>query len=295
MKTVNKQTGFRFFLLVIFIELTVQTVAQVTNKNTIPMKSGYADVNGVKMYYEIHGKGMPLVLIHGGGSTIGTTFSIVLPIFAQTRQVIAVELQAHGHTKDIDRPLSFEQDADDVAALLKHLNIPKADIFGFSNGGSTAMQLAIRHPQLVRKLVVASAAYRRDAFYPEFWTFIPQASLDNMPQQLKDEYLKITNDPKGLRAMHDRDKQRMLDFKDWPQDALRSIQAPAFFISSDKDVVKPEHTMEMYRLLKNASLAILPGGHGEYIGEITFGKPKTKLPELTVSMVNDFLDSPTSK
>jgi len=272
------------------IGLSTKVVAQVNTKNKIAMKSGYAHVNNIDMYYEIHGKGLPLVLIHGGGSTIGTTFGIVLPMLAQTRQVIAVELQGHGHTKDIDRPLSFEQDADDVAALLKQLNISKADIFGFSNGGSTAMQIAIRHPEVVRKLVVASAAYRRDAFYPEFWTFMPQASLENMPKPLQDEYLKITNDLQGLRTMHDRDKQRMLDFKDWPADALRSIQVPVLFIDGDKDVVKPEHTIEMYRLVPNARLAILPGGHGEYIDEIMFRSAHSKLPELTVTMVNEFLD-----
>jgi len=111
----------------------------------------------LKMYYEIHGSGRPLVLLHGGGSTIESTFGRILPDLAKAHQVIAVELQAHGHTKDIDRPLSFERDADDVAALLKQLNIDKAEIMGFSNGGTTALQIAIRHPGLVNKLVLASA------------------------------------------------------------------------------------------------------------------------------------------
>src|SRR5689334_14018718 len=114
----------------------------------------YAQVNGLNMYYEIHGTaGQPLVLVHGGGSTIYTTFGKLLPILSKTHKVIAVELQAHGHTKDVDRAFSFEQDADDIAALLQQLHIPKASIFGFSNGGSTAMQVAIRHPELVEKLV----------------------------------------------------------------------------------------------------------------------------------------------
>src|SRR3954462_2198218 len=122
--------------------------------------AGYAPVNGLKMYYEIHGSGKPLVLIHGGGSTIKSTFSTILPELSKTHQVIAVELQAHGHTLDIDRPMTFEQDADDVAALLKQLNIPKADIMGFSNGGTTALQVAIRHPEVVNKLILASACYK---------------------------------------------------------------------------------------------------------------------------------------
>src|SRR3954468_19043830 len=121
----------------------------------------YAAVNGLKMYYEIHGNGKPLVLLHGGGSTITTTFGTILPELAKTHQVIAIELQAHGHTPDIDRPFSFEQDADDVAELLHQLHIQKADIMGFSNGGTTSLQVAIRHPQIVNKLVLASAAFRR--------------------------------------------------------------------------------------------------------------------------------------
>src|SRR5437773_8045625 len=104
----------------------------------------YANVNGLKMYYEEHGTGFPLVLIHGGGSTIGTTFGRILPALAKTHRVIAVEMQAHGHTADIDRPLSFEQDADDIAELLKQLHIAKADIFGFSNGASTTLQMTLR-------------------------------------------------------------------------------------------------------------------------------------------------------
>jgi pimeloyl-ACP methyl ester carboxylesterase len=113
-------------------------------------RGGYASVNGLKMYYEIHGSGTPLILIHGGGSTIQTSFGRVVHSFAKERQVIAVELQGHGHTPDIKRPETFEQDADDVSALLKYLKIENADFFGFSNGGNTTIQIAIRYPNLVR-------------------------------------------------------------------------------------------------------------------------------------------------
>src|ERR1700737_3840220 len=136
----------------------------------------YVTVNGLKMYYEIHGSGRPLVLLHGGGSTIISTFGRILPELAKTHRVIAVELQAHGHTKDIDRPLSFEQDADDVAALLKQLHIEKADIMGFSNGGTTSLQIAIRHPELVNKLVLASTTYKRDGMQPGFFEGMQNAS-----------------------------------------------------------------------------------------------------------------------
>src|SRR5438045_3607663 len=133
-------------LLVFFILLLVAGSCQVTNAQTKIMKTqtGYANVNGIKMYYEIHGEGKPLVLIHGGGSTIQTTFGKVLPIFAKKYKVIAVELQAHGHTCDRNAPETFQQDADDVAALLQQINISKASFIGFSNGGSTTLQIAIR-------------------------------------------------------------------------------------------------------------------------------------------------------
>src|SRR5262245_62108137 len=139
-------------------------------------KGQYAAVNGLTMYYEIHGRGSPLVLLHGGGSTIDSTFGRVLLEFAKSHKVIAIELQAHGHTLDIDRPLSFEQDADDVAALLRRLKMEKADIMGFSNGGTTALQIGIRHPELVNKLVLLSAAYKRRGMRSGFFEGFQGAS-----------------------------------------------------------------------------------------------------------------------
>src|SRR3989454_312545 len=127
----------------------------------------YASVNGLNMYYEIHGTGKPLVLLHGGLATIDVLFGQLLPPLAQTRQIIAVELQAHGHTADIERPLSFELMANDIAALIKHLGVAPADVFGYSLGGGVALQTAIRHPEVVRKLVLASTPYRRQGLYPQ--------------------------------------------------------------------------------------------------------------------------------
>jgi pimeloyl-ACP methyl ester carboxylesterase len=187
--------------------------------------------------------------------------------------VIAVELQAHGHTADIDRPLSFEQDADDVAALLEQLGIPKADIFGFSNGASTTLQIAIRHPELVRRIVVASTMYRRDGAYQWLWDGLANPSFDQMPQQYKDAYQRINSDTEALHTMFERDVARMQSFRDMRDEEIESIAAPALIIIGDHDVVRPEHAVEMYRLMKHATLVILPGGHGEYIGEIATMKP----------------------
>ena len=137
-----------------------------TNERNTDGKGSYAEVNGLKMYYEIHGTGKPLVLLPGGLMTIGMMGQIV-PDLARTRQVIAVEVQGHGHTADIDRPLTYEHMADDIAALIKHLGLERADVFGFSAGGNVALQTAIRHPDVVRKLVVASAPSKSDGEYPE--------------------------------------------------------------------------------------------------------------------------------
>lgn len=233
----------------------------------------YANVNGLRMYYEVHGEGFPLVLIHGGGSTIGTSFGRILPALAKSHRVIAVELQAHGHTADIDRPLSFEQDADDVAALLRQLGIPKADIFGFSNGGTTTLQIAIRHPELVRRVILASAMYRKDGAYQWLWDSFDHIDYDEMPKELSAAFLQIDPDTAALHRMIDRDVARMRSFPDISKEDIASIQAPALIIVGDHDVVRPEHAVEMYRTMQHATLVILPGGHGEYMGEITTLKP----------------------
>lgn len=253
-------------------------------------RSGHAAINGINMYYEIHGNGsIPLVLIHGGGSTIETSFGTSLPMFAKNNKVIAIELQAHGRTSDRDTPESFAQDADDVAGLLKYLKIDKANFFGFSNGGSTAMQIAIRHPQVVNKIIVASGAYKREGFIDGFFESMPNATLDNMPKPLQEGYLKLTNNPNGLLAMFTKDRDRMVTFKDWPDDSIKSIKAPALFIVSDHDVITVDHTRKMSQLVQKGQLVVLPGVHGEFIGEICTAKKDSKLPEITVGLVEEFL------
>ena len=172
-------------------------------------QSGYSTVNGIRMYYEIRGQGEPLVLIHGGGSTIETTFGRVIGRLAKDHKVIAMDLQAHGRTGDRNAPESFEQDADDVAQLLKNLHIDKADFFGFSNGATTAVQIAIRHPEMVTKLVLGSPLCKRNGVPPQFWDFMKHASLANMPVELKEAYLKDSPNEKGLQNMHDKDAEKL--------------------------------------------------------------------------------------
>jgi len=259
-----------------------------------PLESGHAPVHGIQMYYEVHGRrdGVPLVLLHGGGSTIEVTFSQVLPVFAASRRVIAVEEQGHGRTTDRDQPVTFETSADDVAALLRHLEVERADLFGFSNGASVALQVAIRHPELVRKLVFASSFTRRDGAQPQLWEFMSKADFSNMPQPLKDAFLKVNPDPQKLRTMHDKDAARMRSFKDVPDDLVRSVRAPTLIVLGDQDIVKPEHAVELTRLIPGARLLILPGGHGDYLGEAVVTQKATRQPELTAGLIQEFLDSP---
>lgn len=257
--------------------------------------SGYAPVNGLEMYYEIHGTGSPLVLIHGGGSTIQTTFGRVLNSFAVNRQVIAVELQGHGHTADIDRPETFEQDADDVADLLKYLKIGNADFFGFSNGAHTTIEIAIRHPDLVRKIVLGATFYKREGAPLQFWESLPLATLKDMPQQLQDGYKRASPNQNDLIKMFEKDRTRMVNFKGWTAEDISSISVPALVIANDADVPLPEHTVEMWRLLPDARLAILPGKHGAFIGEVTTEMENSRLPDLTVIMIEEFLDEPLPK
>lgn len=254
--------------------------------------SGYSEVNGLKMYYEIYGQGKPLVLIHGGGSTIQSNFGKVIPLFAKNRKVIAVELQAHGRTSDRNADLTFEQDADDIATLLKNLSIDKADFFGFSNGGTTTLQIAIRHPEIVDKIIVGSALAKRNGVPEWFWDFMKQAKLENMPEQLKTAYKQVAPDTNGLQIMHDRDAKRMVNFKDIPDEQIKFIKAPTLIIIGDKDVITPEHAIELHRQIANSELAIIPGGHGEYIGEITTIKPDLKESDLVVPMIEKFLNKP---
>lgn len=284
------QNLFNHFIKITVFILTAMTTA---NKTQGQEMGRYANVNGIKMYYEIHGSGQPLVLIHGGGSTIQTSFGKIMPVLAKTHKVIAVELQAHGHTSDRDAPTSFEQDADDVADLLKQLNITGADILSFSNGGNTAMKIALRHPERVRKLILASAFYKREGMYSWFWEGMQHAKLEQMPKLYQDAYLSIPgNTQAGLQSMHDRDAGRMQTFVDWKEEDIRSIQAPTLVIVGDQDVVRPEHAVEMYRLLRHGRLSIFPDNHGSYMGEAMSPNPDSKVPELFVAMLEEYLAAP---
>lgn len=262
-----------------------------TDENKIMYTSnGHSDVNGIKMYYEIYGQGKPLVLLHGGGSTIQTTFGRVIPSLSQHRQLICVELQAHGRTSDRNTPISFEQDADDVATLLKNLNIPKADIFGFSNGGNTAIQIAIRHPEICNKIIAGSVLLKRNGTFPQFWEFINNGTFEQMPQQYKDAFLQVTPDSSALLNMYEKCAERITNLKNFPDEQLQSIKCPVLLINGDRDVATTEHVAAMSKLIPECRLMIIPGGHGEYIGEITTLQAGYKEDEFIVPQIEKFLN-----
>jgi len=227
----------------------------------------YAQIGALNMYYELHGAGTPLVLLHGGGSTIQSTYGVILPSLAERHRVIAVELQAHGRTADIDRPLSFGSDADDVAALLDQLQIETADVMGFSNGGTTALQLAIRHPEKVRRLVLASTTFRRSGMPPGFFDGFDGAEIGMLPQELKAAFLDVNPEHAAMQAMFERDVARMKGFMDIPDELIRQVKAPTLVLNGDRDVVLPQHALDLAGMLEGARLMILPSGHGDYLGE----------------------------
>jgi pimeloyl-ACP methyl ester carboxylesterase len=237
-------------------------------------EGNYVNVNGLNLYYEMHGSGHPLVLLHGAFSAVGTSFAKVLPELARKQQVIAFELQGHGHTADVDRPLTMEQMADDVVAALRQLGIEKADIFGYSMGAGAALQVAIRHPELVSKLVLASVSYKLDGLHPGFMDGMAQMQPEMLVgSPWHDEYMRLNPRPENFNTLFAKVMQMDRELKDLPDSAISGITAPTLIIMGDSDIVRPEHGVEMFRLLgggvmgdmvglPNAQLAILPGtGH----------------------------------
>jgi len=227
-------------------------------------RTGYAPVNGLKIYFEVYGPSrpdvLPLVLLHGGGDTIETSFGRILSSLARDRQVIAFEQRGFGHTADIDdRPFGFEDSADDTAALLDYLHTARADLFGFSNGGSIALHAAMRYPTLVRRMIVCTAIMKRAWAPAQFWNSMKTAQPDSMPTVLREAYLKIAPHPENLESFFYKCRNRMRDFKDVPDRAMRAITVSTLVLGSDRDVMLPEGAVALFRLLQHAQLAILPG------------------------------------
>lgn len=241
---------------------------------TTPDVSKYVSVNGLNIYCEIHGTGQPLILLHGGFGTVGM-FEQLIPQLIEERQVIAVELQGHGHTADVDRPFSFAYMADDVAAFIRSFGFTNADILGYSLGGGVALQTVIRHPALVRKLVVVSAPYKSDGWYPE--VLAGQRSINAevaktwIGSPMHQAYVRVAPNPDGWITLAAKTGQLLKQDYDWSNE-IPSIKSPLMIVVGDADGIRTSHAVEFFELLgggkkdagwdgsgmPNACLTILP-------------------------------------
>ncbi|XYI03783.1 alpha/beta fold hydrolase [Sorangium sp. So ce1128] len=263
------------------------------SQSTEPAESGYADVNGLKMYYEVHGKGKPIVLLHGSFMNIPMNWAHIIPSLARSRQVIVAEMQGHGRTRDVPREFSYEGMADDVSGLLKHLRIVSADVLGYSMGGGVAFQVAIRHPEQVRRIVILSGAYAHDGWWPDAEASFATMNADMFKgTPIEEQYLKFGNDP--ARFPEFIKKVISVDLKpyDWSNE-VKGIKAPLFIVIGDADGVRYEHALELFRAkgggkmgdihgLPKSRLAIIPGT--THIGMM-------QRVSWLVPMITEFLDS----
>ncbi len=281
--------------LIFSVLLSTSVQAQTQQPTT-----GYAPVNGLKMYYEIHGSGSgePLVLLHGGFMTITNNWAEWIPELQKTRKVIAVEMQGHGRTGDIEREISSENLADDIAAMLDHLQIKQADVLGYSMGGGVAMQVAIRHPEKVRKVVVISAAFRSDGWVKEGRDALAQLTPDVFKDSpLETEYRRLSPTPDEFPNFVKRLIAQASKPYDVGADKLKATKAPFLFIFGDADGTRLDHIAEMFRLKgdeiygdmrprSESRLAVLPDT--THVTLMEKGK-------IIIPMVNDFLDAKPPK
>jgi pimeloyl-ACP methyl ester carboxylesterase len=240
-------------------------------------KTGYAPVNGLKMYYEITGEGKPAVYIHPIVSQCG-----LIPGMTSNRQWIAMDLQGHGRTADVDRPMTCEQHADDIAALLRHLKVEHADFFGDSFGGTIAVMMAVRHPQLVRRVVSHGGSL---APYPGTVADRPPHDSDFVKWQ-REEYLSVAPDPKQWPTLFDKATRSLIAWKGFSPDQLKAIKAPVLIACGDHDLIPVERCAEWSRMIPNAQLAVIPDSSHF----VLFSEPEKLLPTVAA-----FLDAPTPK
>lgn len=260
--------------------------------------TGYAPVNGLKMYYEIHGSGEPLVLLHGSYMSIPGNWSAWIGELAKTRKVIAVEMQGHGRTADIKRDFSYESLADDIAAMLDHLKIKQADVLGYSMGAGVAMQVAIRHPEKVRKVVSISGVFRHDGWVQEALDMYPQFTADTFKgSPIESDYKKLSPTPNEFPSFVKRVIAMDLKPYDFGADKLKATPAPFLFVHGDADGVRLNHIAEMFRLKgdeimgdmrprSESRLAVLPN---------TTHVTLMDKSQVIIPMVNDFLGAKAQK
>ncbi|MFI9509717.1 alpha/beta fold hydrolase [Nocardia sp. NPDC052566] len=306
MKTMKKAAFTLAAVTLSMLLATACTTGETTDTNTAAAKSTaavldtasadgkgfYAPVNGQRLYYEIHGAGRPLVLIHGGLSTGEANFAALLPELAKTRKVVAVDLQGHGHTPDIDRPLRYEGLADDIAALITHLGLGKADVLGYSLGGGVALQLAARTPDLVNKMIVASATYRSDGWVPETRAGMAAMDPDAMfGSPIHDVYARTAPNPGDWRALVTKTRRLLTENYDWTAQ-MATVSTPALFLTAENDALYREHIRDLTALLgsktpsgSRSRLEVVPG---------TTHYDITYRADLLLPLITPFLDSPAT-
>jgi len=269
-----------------------------TDKN---LQKGYASVNGLNLYYEIRGSGQPLVLLPGGFMTVEAMGEIV-PQLAATRRTIGVELQGHGHTADIERPLRFELMADDIAALIRHLGLEQVDLFGFSLGGAVGLQTAIRHPEVVRKLALASTTFKRDGWYPESLTGMASISVETFAgTSIHEAYLRTSPRPEAWPTFVAKMRQLLCEDYDWVE-GVAALNTPTLLLVGDADGLRITHAVEFFGLLgggkadgdmnglPSAQLAVLPAT--THVGWAPPYHGIMSRTELLLPILTEFLDSP---
>jgi pimeloyl-ACP methyl ester carboxylesterase len=257
---------------------------------------GYSSAE-LPLYFEWHGQPdsppPPLLLLHGGGSTIESNWGRLIPALESSRRMLAVELQGHGRTGPGSGPASFEGSADGVAALLAELSAGPVDVLGFSNGGQVGMQLASRHPHAVRRLIVASAPFRRDGLADGLWAGLAAGTYADLPGPYREADLAVSGDPAHAERMFHLDRELMLTgFTAWPDAVLASITAPALVVAADRDVIRVEHAVLLASLIPDARLLILPGNHGDYLGELAAAAADPGPLRRALPFLCDFLDQP---
>jgi len=253
--------------------------------------NGYINADNINLYFEIYGEGKPLVLIHGGGSSGFYDFEETIKRLENEFQLIVIDLQNHGRSGHRNIPETFEQDAKDVMSVLEQLHISKASFFGFSNGATTVLHIAHLFQDQVEKIIAASGVTKRSGMVDGFFEGMSKASIDNMMQKLKDNFLKINPNENLLKNMFDKDSQRMMNFQDINDAVLKSIKNPVFLIAGDRDMIKSQHIVEMNQLIPHSRLMILPAGHGNYMMADENGNVDAELIDFTISQIRKFLNT----
>jgi pimeloyl-ACP methyl ester carboxylesterase len=250
----------------------------------LEQECGYVPVGDLRLYYESRGEGAPLLLLHGGMSTIESAFGGLREALAPGRKIVAIEQQGHGHTADLDRPLRYDRMVEESAAVLAALGLDGIDVFGWSDGGIVGLGLAARHPRLVRRIAICGAGYSADAESPEAREKYQRLRADGRGvARFREAYQRVAPRPEDWGSLVEKCKEMWRTFEGWPADEMRAIAAPLLVMAGDSDSLRLEHALELYRMVPRGQLAVLPGSdHGVPIARA----------DLVAAILADFFNAP---